>query len=78
MRGLGWLGLAPSASILIYSPDSWQFKLLTLNGYRILGPDGSTPFEFENVSEVIINPETGEAEEVVVYITGPPSHSNRS
>ena len=38
---------------------------------RILGPDGSTPYEYENVSEVIINPETGEAEEVVVYITGP-------
>ena len=56
--------------------------LNAFNGIRILGPDGSTPFEFENVSEVIINPETGEAEEVVVYITEPPaydlSHSNRS
>ena len=40
-----------------------------------MGPDGSTPFEFENVSEVIINPETGEAEEVVVYITEPHNRS---
>jgi hypothetical protein len=36
--------------------------------FRINGPDGRTPFMYENVSEVILDPITGEANEVVVYI----------
>ena len=36
--------------------------------FRILGSDGHNPYAYENISEVIIDPETGEASEVVVYV----------
>ena len=44
------------------------FPLYSFYNFRILGSDGHNPYAFENISEVIIDPETGEASEVVVYV----------
>ncbi len=42
--------------------------LYDMTHFRIMEPDGRTPYKHENTSEVIIDPYTGEAKEVIVYI----------
>ena len=48
--------------------ELYVYPLSSFYNIRILGSDGHNPYAFENISEVIIDPETGEASEVVVYV----------
>ena len=58
----------PLYTIMSVSSLAPLYPLYSFYNFRILGSDGHNPYAFENISEVIIDPETGEASEVVVYV----------